>query len=1769
MRWRPLSLFLVSTLFWFSTAGYAADGNRLTYLDGSDPYYVHKDFPKLTTPQWVGEEGVEAVVVLAIDDMREPAKYEEYFRPILNRLKAIDGRAPVSIMTCRVNPNDPQLQAWLKEGLNIDVHSIAHPCPLLQKSDFAAARTTVFDCVDLLNKIPGNRPVAFRVPCCDSLNTPSPRFFAEIFNKPTADGNFMTIDSSVFNILSPADPALPRKLVLDPDGRERFRKYLPFPSFVNTIENYPYPYVIGGFCWEFPCVVPSDWEAFNLQKAQNPKTVEDLKAALDAVVLKQGVFNLVFHPYGWLKGEQVADIVDYAVKTHGKKVKFLNFREALERLEKYLQNGESLRVANDVKPRDMNKNGVIDRDELTAAIDRAKSSGSSPTKVNGADNGVRVLDVNNDGYLDVIIANESKRETRIWVPETRSWKVLEFPFSIVGRYSSSVPVSISSRGVRFGVLRPDGMASVVVRDKELTEAWQFDGQSWTKAPELLAGLEIDGKRVDTALDGGEQGIRLRDLDGDGRCELIASNLDQGALFTWAADRKRWVPLPFTLPAEARVVGTHLGSGTNQRESKDGDAGLRFADLDEDGFDDVIFSNDEQYGIYLFDTMKTGWSRKVTSGTAGDSNALPKIVREGTNNGFWAHSRVLWWQNEDTAKLPDLVDRRSFNDLLMGVDPRVKSPLASLKSIRVRSGFQVEQVACEPLVSDPIAFDWSADGRLWVVEMGDYPLGTDGKGKHGGVVRVLEDTNGDGRYDKSTTFLEGLGFPTGILPWRKGVIIGCAPEIFYAEDRDGDGKADHKEVLFTGFREGNQQHRLNGFDFGLDGWIYGANGDSGGRVRSLKSDATVSIQGRDFRFRPDDGKFEAESGGTQYGRHRDDWGNWFGDNNPNWAWIYMLADADIRRNPKIAAPDPKQMLEPDRKLFPVSRSVARFNDFDNLNRTTSANSPTPYRDDLFGPAFARSLFVSEPVHNLVHRMVLEPEGSTFVGHRAPDELNREFLASSDNWFRPTMMRTGPDGALWIADMYRAVIEHPEWIPDDWEARLNLRAGAEEGHIYRVYPVDRKPRPIPRLDRLDTAGLVAAIDSPNGWQRDTAQRLLLHSGDRAALEPLRKLAATSQRPKARVQALWTLADLNALDPETVKTALADSDPEVRRHAIETGMALAKDHPDVGEAIALLANDSDASVRFALATRLGDWPDPRAARALARVIQRDPADRWLRAAVMSSSLPHASEILMTLFADAPNSPPPSAYVEPLFVVAGSQPEHLARLVGAVTTPEGGKYAPWQMAALVGLLDSTERAGSSLDKLARNDVNLQPAVDRVVNLFKAARALVADEKAAADDRLVAIRLLGRSTTELAADLDQLTQLLRPQEPAPLQAAAVSALGRLRDPSVADRLLASWKGFSPQIRSAVLDVLLSRETSLPALLSALEQKQVPAAEVDVARRRRLLNYRDEAIRRRADALFAHDTGAREEVIARYRSALTSPGDATRGAAVFKKVCATCHRLGGEGVEVGPDLQTLTDKSPEALLVAILDPNRAVEAKFTNFTVATNDGRVLSGLIATETGNSVTLRAQEGKEYVLLRSEISDMAGSGQSLMPEGIEKDLPPADFADLIAYLSATGPGHRQVPGNHPALVKQGDDGVIALKAPAAEIYGDLLTIEPKHGNLGLWSEAKDYAAWTFEVDKPGRYAVWLDWACADASKGTPYQIEIGTEKITGRVVGTGTWDDYRQESVGEVTLPPGRQRLIFRPADNRRRGALIALRTVELRPLTSEAKAAPCSCCGAEQQ
>jgi putative membrane-bound dehydrogenase-like protein len=1538
-----------------------AQVKKLDFPDGDSPYHPKRNAPRLTTPEWVGEEGVEAVVILAIDDMRGHTLWENYLRPILNRLKKIDGRAPVSIMACSIDPKLDHLQTWLKEGLSLEVHTIDHPCPLLNRGNFEQAKSTYDRCVDLMNEIPNSRPVAFRTPCCDSQNTVSPRFFAEIFNHTTAKGNYLQIDSSVFQIFTGNDPELPRDLVFDADGRERFRKYQPANrSFVNFIEDYPYPYIINRYCWEFPCMTPSDWQGQNLHGAASPITLRDWKAALDCTVLKKGVFCFVFHPYNWVRAEQMVDFIDYADTKYGKRVKFLTFKEALERLQKNVTGGKSLRE------------------------------------------------------LDVPLL-------------------------------------------------------------------------WTRRKQQLQAAGL------------------------------------------------------TLPPGARFP------------DEQGDHGLRFVDLDEDGHDDVIFSNDREFGIYLYSPNDKGWTRKVAAGKAGDAGALPPIARGGKNNGFFVHERALCWQNETTDNIPSLVLRVSFNDLLREVDPGPKDPQAALQSIKVAPGYRVELVAAEPLVQDPVALAFGPDGKLWVVEMSDYPLGVDGRGKPGGRIKYLESTRHDGRFDKATLFADGLPFPTGVLPWRDGILVTAAPNILFIENVNG--KAGRREVLFTGFGEWNQQHRVNTLAWGIDNWIYVANGDSGGTIRSVKTGQTLNINGRDLRIRPDTGEMEALTGQTQFGRSRDDWGHWFGGNNANPMWHFVLEDRDLRRNPHVRFPDARHAVSVTpgvTPVYPISRTLPRFNDPHTANHFTSACSPMVYRDRLFdltGGSASRNeqyTFVCEPVHNLIHREVMTPHGMTFQSHRPPGEERSEFLASSDNWFRPVFLQTGPDGGLWIADMYRAVIEHPEWIPPNWQAKLDLRAGHDRGRIYRVVPIHEPTRTIPRLDRMSTAELVAALDHPNGWQRDMAHMLLLWRADPSCVNLLESLARKANHPVARLHAVSVLAGMGKLPMELLSELCRSPVAELREAAVRFARNHVEESRDLAQVIVALAHDSAPRVRLEVALTLGQIATAEAAEALVHLGTTD--DKYLRAAVASSL--RASNIEQLLQVASKRRPLPKALFGDLLSTAVGlrRTELIHRMVSALAEPAqktGFQSDEWEWAAQL-----CEALDNSAQKVTAETLSA------LQTLIAAARQQLTDAiEKGTEVPTAAIHLLGRDAKTVARDLELLARLAGPQSNPEVQRIAAETLARIRSSEAIKLLLSIARSVGPVQRSRIFELMLQRDETARLVVLAVKENTISPNEIDVTTRQRLLSHPRASVRNLArEVLGEPTTSARQDVIDRYRESLAIEGNPARGRELFIKNCAACHRLDGLGNEVGPDLAAVVGRPKEYLLTAILDPNRAVESRYVNYTAETKDGRNFAGVLVAETSTSVTLAGVDGKPQTILRSNLESLISTGRSAMPEGLEQDLTPKDMADLFSFLRSRRPtlAPKVFAGNRPELILPEADGSLLLSASKAAIFGPSLVFESHHRNLGYWSHVDDYASWTIRIPQAGRYQLILEYASADNASGDDYAIETEGGTITGKVTSTGHWDNYRTKEVGTLNLPPGEQHVTVRAAGPIRHGALMDLKNIRLKPI-----------------
>jgi len=788
-------------------------------------------------------------------------------------------------------------------------------------------------------------------------------------------------------------------------------------------------------------------------------------------------------------------------------------------------------------------------------------------------------------------------------------------------------------------------------------------------------------------------------------------------------------------ADSPLLKDHaLPEGVAIKDAQGRDNGVRFIDLNGDGYDDLVMSNATAYGVYLFNPEEKkglqwfkGWTYVLREGKAGDANALP-IITNGMVS-FDAKAKVM---NTGFKPIP-------FSELLRMPGPAPKSPEESLKALHVAKGYEVKLVASEPLVQDPVFVDWDAKGRMWVVEMGDYPFapgettkdGKVGQGKvsdlQQGRIKILEDTNGDGVMDKATLFLDGLKHPTGLAFWKGGVFVSAIPDIFYAEDTDGDGKCDKREVWFSGFTAGNPQHLVNGFCWGLDGWFHGANGDSGGKIKALKTGKEYDLSANDFRFDPKTGEFALEAGRSQYGKWRDDYGNWFGNNNVVWAWHYCLPLDDLKRYPDLAVKSLREETNTDKRIYPVSPKVRRFNQQSTAGTLTSGCSPMPARS----PLFPDTMFICEPANNLVHREVIDYSGTIIKTHRHPDDVSSEFLASEDNWCRPTMARCGPDGALYVVDMYRLVLEHPEWIPAEIVKATDVRAGEDRGRIYRVAPKGKEQ---------------GARVMENGWQRDLAQRQLAEQGM----------------------------------PFPHQTGGAGLTPD--EQAAQT-----------------LINDPSPSVRLQLAFTLGALPEPQRYPLLEALIKKD--------------------------------------IDNFYIVTAARTSF-------------GKGVP-----------------DALKELAAE----------------------AAKKAAAN----------------------------------------------REPTTAN---------------------------LPVITNSNPDRQ--------------------------------------KIVQQYASVASLTGDAKRGHLLYTAVCSACHKLKGEGNEIGPDLGTVAGKPLEQIIESILDPNRAVEQRYAVQTVSTKDGKDHVGLILEENGNNITLRTGTATELILIK-DIAKRASTNKSLMPDGLESALKPQDVADVIAWI------------------------------------------------------------------------------------------------------------------------------------------------------------------------
>ena len=977
-------------------------------------------------------------------------------------------------------------------------------------------------------------------------------------------------------------------------------------------------------------------------------------------------------------------------------------------------------------------------------------------------------------------------------------------------------------------------------------------------------------------------------------------------------------------------------------------------------------------------------------------------------------------------------------------PRIKptETKGALKTFQVERGFKLELVAGEPLVGDPVDACFDEFGRMYVAEFHGYPYSAEptklhpkgGGKKNDGIIRLLEDTDGDGKFEKSTVFADNFDWALSVCCYDGGVFVIGHPHLWYFKDTDGDGKADLRKIVLTGFGKDNVQALANNMKWGLENRILVAGGRN---PNTLNRDGKPVMSGTsDFSFDPrvlvSDAtaeevakSIELLSGGEQFGHSTDDWGNRFVCNNSNHIEHVVIPRRYLNRNPNFVAsgvvrsigaegaaaivfrrspPEPWRIVRTARRVADPKFAGLPQSERVPAGFFTSATGVTIYRGGAYPEEFRGNAFIGDVGANLIHRKTMTPTGASFVAKRA-DEMT-EFVSSTDNWFRPVNFVNAPDGTLFVLDMYRETIEHPASIPEDIKAEVDLESGHDRGRIWRLLGPDGQRMKVESIGKLPPDQLIKQFWSPNSWNRETAQRLFVERGDLSVVPALRRMAALNRSPLARLHCLYTLAGLNAMKPDVLMVNLKYPEPRLRAHVLRLAEPLFAQDRELAEAAAERATDDSELVRWQLAFSAGEMPNDLAVATLSR-LARDPQNSGdIRIAMMTSLTGRATAFLEALANDAEFAKQPHAtgwYAE------------LARMLGTDASPAAGLSTlnivtngqldlKVRSAILVALGDGLRRRGMTMQRLIQS-AEADPKLGQEVTSFIGKSLLIAkDVEKPTAERLTAIRNL--AFLDCASCRELLRELLSPQVDPQLQIAAANSLGQLEHADVPKMLLADWRSHSPALRREVVEALLRSTDRVGSLLDALESGTVLRGDIERDRKDLLLNHPKSELRDRAKKLLAGDVDAnRAKVIADYKAALETPGDIAKGKMLFQQKCANCHQIAGVGHVVGPNLQSVANKSSADLLIAILDPNREAQPNFATYVVETQDGKVLNGLLVADSATSVTLRRAEAKEDVVLRSNIETIATSGKSLMPEGFEKDVTPAAIADLLAYLKSLG--------------------------------------------------------------------------------------------------------------------------------------------------------------------
>ena len=898
---------------------------------------------------------------------------------------------------------------------------------------------------------------------------------------------------------------------------------------------------------------------------------------------------------------------------------------------------------------------------------------------------------------------------------------------------------------------------------------------------------------------------------------------------------------------------------------------------------------------------------------------------------------------------------------------------ALKLFQIEKSASIEIAAAEPQLRDPVAICFDHKGRMFVVESLGYPfLPDDGKEVPKlGRIALLEDADRDGRYEKRTTFAEGFTFPNGILPWRGGVFVTCAPDIWYLKDTNGDGRADVRQIVLTGFgtKSSSEQLRVASPTLGPDGWVYVTSGLTDASVTSPlhpKRPAVVSKR-QDGRFHPQTFIYEPLAGVGQFGQCFDTAGNRFVSSNRNPLMHVVVAPEVLQRNPYYSFTDTIENVIPvATKVYPLSPDTTAASYIPSLISRQHAGTYTSASGIIIR---GRDAFICEPAQNLVQRQVLTAAGATFsAAHPTP---GRDFLATPDQWFRPVHTTVGPDGALYLCDMVRQYIDHPRYLPVAIRGQLPFKAGTNHGRIWRVKLSTPAP-PKPTAVQQATARQNLAIRQGK-FPETTVKELLKQVESRDANErflAVLQLGKQEHSHKANVLAASLMqnprdkwmrpAVYNALSKGGSMAVIDFIRSQPYRIDGVAQPSLITALKELGEIVAQDCTPDQMIFFWNLGTQRAQ---PK--------FRKEPINIsvWERIAFLNGLILGAKKKGVKLTATYPDAHP------------------LRNLI-----PLKSNLSPAETKA----------------KHDHNELPVDVVADFAIKstLSSARNSVVAG--ISLPRRLAAIELMGNTDYGFAGDT--LLRLLRPRNDQTniglrtpdVQSAAVQALGNLNDARVSPILLEpkAWAGYHPSVRESVLSMVASRALHHPPLMDALEKGTVPVHAITPARRKML--ERSKTVDERARKLFAQNAGDdRMKAFEAAKPVLKIKGNAANGAKMFTRACATCHTHGRQGHAVGPDLTGLRNQPAEALLLHIIVPNKEVYGQYAMYEVDTQDDETFAGLIAADTPEQLTLKLPLGLTKTIPRKTIKSVRTSTMSLMPDQLEKTMTQQELADLLAFL------------------------------------------------------------------------------------------------------------------------------------------------------------------------